>query len=61
MANGQTPTVRVYVREKGGKRSFHEAPSIPDLSACYWLYATGFGFEILTCQKYGATRKGQLE
>src|SRR5882762_1170806 len=37
MANGQTPTVRVYVREKGGKRSFHEAPSIPDLSACYWL------------------------
>ena len=37
MANGQTPTLRVYVREKGGKRSFHEAPSIPDLSACYWL------------------------
>jgi hypothetical protein len=37
MANGQTPTVRVYVREKGGRRSFHEAPSIPDLSARYWL------------------------
>jgi len=37
MANCRIPNVLVYVREKGGKRSFYEAPSIPDLSACYWL------------------------
>lgn len=37
MANGRTPTVRVYVREKGGKRSFYQAPRIPDVTACYWL------------------------
>lgn len=37
MANGRTPTVRVYVREKGRKRSFYPAPRIPDLTACYWL------------------------
>lgn len=37
MANGRTPTLRVYVREKGGKRSFYPAPRIPDLTACYWL------------------------
>ena len=29
--------MRVYVREKGGKRSFYPAPRIPDLRACYWL------------------------
>jgi hypothetical protein len=37
MANGRIPTVRVYVREKDGKRSFRPEPRIPDLSACYWL------------------------
>jgi hypothetical protein len=37
MVNDRTPTVRVYVREKGGKRNFHPAPRNPDLAACYWL------------------------
>ena len=37
MLNGRTPTVRVYVREKGGKRNFYPAPRNPDLAACYWL------------------------
>jgi integrase len=37
MASDRIPTVRVYVREKGGKRSFHPAPRNPDLAACYWL------------------------
>jgi integrase len=32
-----TPTVRVYVREKGGKRNFYPAPRNPDLTASYWL------------------------
>lgn len=30
-------TVRVYVREKGGKRNFYPAPRNPDLTASYWL------------------------
>lgn len=37
MTIDQTPTVRVYVRERGGKRNFHPAPRNPDLGACYWL------------------------
>jgi hypothetical protein len=37
MLNGRTPTVRVYVREKGGKRNFYPAPRNPDLDACSWL------------------------
>ena len=37
MLNGRTPTVRVYVRERGGKRNFYPAPRNPDLAACYWL------------------------
>jgi DNA invertase Pin-like site-specific DNA recombinase len=37
MVHGRTPTVQVYVREKGGKRNFYPAPRNPDLSACYWL------------------------
>jgi integrase len=32
-----TPTVRVYVRERGGKRNFYPAPRNADLAACYWL------------------------
>ena len=37
MTIDQTPTVRVYVRERGGKRNFHPAPRNPDSAACYWL------------------------
>jgi hypothetical protein len=37
MANCRIPNVLVYVREKGGKRSFYPAPSNPDLIACYRL------------------------
>jgi hypothetical protein len=37
MAKDRIPKVRVYVREKGGRRSFYPAPQIPDLTACYWL------------------------
>jgi len=37
MSNPRIPNVLVYVREKGGKRSFNPAPSIPDLTNCYWL------------------------
>jgi hypothetical protein len=37
MANGWTPTVRVYVRKRGGKRTFYPAPRNPDLAAFYWL------------------------
>jgi hypothetical protein len=37
MTTDLTPTVRVYIRERGGKRSFHPAPENPDLAACYWL------------------------
>jgi len=37
MANDRTPTVRVYVRERGGNRNFYPAPRNPDLAACYWL------------------------
>jgi hypothetical protein len=37
MASCRIPNVLVYVREKGGKRSFYPAPSNPDLIACYWL------------------------
>jgi len=37
MVNAETPTVRLYVREKGGKRNFYPAPRNPDLAACYWL------------------------
>jgi integrase len=37
MAKCRIPKVLLYVREKGGKRSFSRAPEIPDLAACYWL------------------------
>jgi hypothetical protein len=37
MVNAETPTVRLYVRERGGKRNFYPAPRNPDLAACYWL------------------------
>jgi hypothetical protein len=37
IASYRVPNVLVYVREKGAKRSFYPAPSIPDLSACYRL------------------------
>ena len=37
MLNCRIPKVLVFVRDKGGKRSFNLAPSIPDLAACYWL------------------------
>jgi integrase len=37
MTIDRTPTVRVYVRERGGKRNFYPAPRNPDLAACYWL------------------------
>jgi hypothetical protein len=37
MTIDRTPTVRVYVRESGGKRNFYPAPRNPDLAACYWL------------------------
>ena len=37
MAVSRVPNVLVYVREKGGKRTFYPAPSVPDLDACYWL------------------------
>lgn len=37
MTKCRIPTVRVYVRERGGKRSFYPAPRIPDPTACYWL------------------------
>lgn len=37
MTKSRIPTVRVYVREKGGKRNFYPSPQIPDLAACYWL------------------------
>ena len=33
----KTPTVRLYVRERGGNRNFYPAPRNPDLAACYWL------------------------
>jgi len=33
----RTPTVRVYVRQRGGNRTFHPAPKNPDLAASYWL------------------------
>lgn len=37
MVNVEAPTVRLYVRERGGKRNFYPAPRNPDLAACYWL------------------------
>jgi integrase len=37
MTTDLTPTVRVYVRERGGKRNFYPAPRDPDLAASYWL------------------------
>ena len=37
MLNCRIPKVLVFVRDKGGKRSFNLAPSIADLAACYWL------------------------
>ena len=37
MVNAETPTVRLYVRERGGKSNFYPAPRDPDLAACYWL------------------------
>ena len=37
MTIDRTPRVRVYIRGRGGKRSFHPAPEVPDLAACYWL------------------------
>ena len=37
LINGQTPTVRLYDRERGGKRNFYPAPRNPDLAGCYWL------------------------
>jgi hypothetical protein len=37
MAITSVPNVLVYVREKGGKRTFYPAPSVPDLTANYWL------------------------
>jgi hypothetical protein len=37
MTIDRTPTVRVHVRERGGKRNFYPAPRNPDLAACYWL------------------------
>jgi hypothetical protein len=35
MANGRTPTVRVCVRERGGKRNFYPAPRNPDSNCLY--------------------------
>lgn len=37
MATIRIPTVRLYVRERGGRRNFYPAPRVPDPSACYWL------------------------
>ena len=37
MAITSVPNVLVCVREKGGKRTFYPAPSVPDLTANYWL------------------------
>jgi len=37
MTIDRAPTVRLYVRERGGKRNFYPAPRNPDLAACYWL------------------------
>src|SRR5260370_36246835 len=37
MASTAVPNVLVYVREKGGKRTFYPAPSVPNLTANYWL------------------------
>ena len=37
MVNAETPTVRLYVGERGGKRNFYPAPRNPDLAGCYWL------------------------
>src|SRR5215468_2027739 len=38
MLNGRTPTVRVYVREKDGKRNFYPAPRNRT-----WPHAIGYG------------------
>jgi hypothetical protein len=41
MKKSRIPTVRAYVREKGGKRNFYPilypSPRIPDLAGWYWL------------------------
>src|SRR5215470_8545470 len=37
MTIDRAPTVRLYIRERGGKRNFYPAPRNPDLAACYWL------------------------
>ena len=37
MTKIQTPKVRAHVREQGRRGSFHPAPRVPDLSACYSL------------------------
>ena len=39
--------VRVYIRKKvDGKRNYYPAPSVPDLTACYYLRYEGHGKQV---------------
>jgi integrase len=49
MASTAVPNVLVYVREKGGKRTFYSAPSGPDLTASYWLRYERAGKQAWQC------------